>query len=88
MGKLIALLAAAGAIAAVAFFWQRKGQPSLDSMWSSADEALSSWGTTVADEAGKAADNIAAAADNAKSAAGDVAGQVKNATTEAQSGPA
>ena len=83
MGKLIALLAAAGAIAAVVFFWQRRGQPSLDSMWSSADEALSSWGTTAADEAGKAADNVAAAADNATSAATEVPDEVKNTITKA-----
>jgi hypothetical protein len=69
MAKLIALLAAAGVVAAAVFFWRKQGEPSVDSMWSSAEEALSSWGETSTKEAGNGAD---AAADSATKAATEV----------------
>jgi hypothetical protein len=62
MVKLIALLAAAGAFAAAVFFWRKQGEPSVDSMWSSAEDALSSWGETAANEAGSGADAATKAA--------------------------
>jgi hypothetical protein len=81
--KLIALLVAAGAVAAAVFFWRKQGKPSVDSVWSSAEEALSSWGETAANEAGKVADDVAADADDATRAATKAAGQAKEATAEA-----
>jgi hypothetical protein len=78
MAKLIGLVALAGAVAAGVFFWRRQGQPSLDSMWSSTEDSLTSWGQSAADEAGKAADKVAAAADGATSAATDLADEVKD----------
>ena len=76
MKKLIGLLAAIGAAATILFFW-RKNQKSWSSTWSCGRDTASSWGTTVADEGGKAADKVAAAADGASDAASDVADRVK-----------
>jgi hypothetical protein len=84
MMKLIALLAAASAVAAAVFFWRKQGQPSMDSMWSSAEEAVSSWGETAANEAGKAADTFMAAADDATTNATDTAGEVEDAIAKAK----
>jgi hypothetical protein len=81
MRKLIALaigvLAAVGA-ATIVFFW-RKNDGSSTSPWSSAKEALTSWGKTASDEAGRAADEVASAADGATHEASRIVDQAKGA---------
>ena len=84
MSKLIALLAVvlAGALAAVLFF-RRKSEESWSSMWSGAKDSSFSWGKTVADESGKAADRAAAPADHAAAAVSDLADEVKGRAAQA-----
>jgi hypothetical protein len=75
---LVGLLAAVGAVVTVLFFWRKK-QGSWRATWSSAKDTTTSWGTTAADEAGKAADKITAMADGAANTASNVADQAKGA---------
>jgi len=82
MTKLIALLALAGGVAAAVFFW-RKNEGSWESMWTSAKETPSSWGTTIAHEARQAADTVSTAVDNGTSAINDLANEITDATTDA-----
>ena len=79
MTKLIALLALAGGVAAAVFFW-RKNEGSWESMWTSAKETPSSWGTTIAHEARQAADTVSTAVDNGTSAINDLANEITDAT--------
>jgi hypothetical protein len=76
MRKLIALLVAVGAVAAVVFFW-RRDQESWKSTWCSAKDSTSSWGKTAAREAEKSVDSVSSVADRAADAASDLADEVK-----------
>jgi hypothetical protein len=82
MTKLIALLALAGAVAAAVFFW-RKNDGSWESMWSSTKDTTSSWSQTAAQEAGRAADGIAARANSVTSAASHLAEEAKGDGSQA-----
>jgi hypothetical protein len=77
MRKLIALLLAVGAVAAIVFFW-RRDQQSWNSTWCSAKHSTSSWGKAAAHEAEKAADSVSSAADTATAAASNLADEVKD----------
>ena len=79
MTKLIALLALAGAAAAGLFFW-RKNRDSVDSAWSSAKDAPSSWSKTAAHEASTTADRVSAAAESVTHAAAGLADDLKGST--------
>jgi hypothetical protein len=81
MTKLVALLALAGAVAAV-FYWRKKGG-SWESMWSTTKDTTSVWGTTVAHEAKQAADTVSTAVDDGTSAINDFAHEITGATTDA-----
>jgi hypothetical protein len=72
--KLLVLLAFAGAVAGVVFFWRRREQ-SWDSMWSSAKDSTSSWSKTASHEAGKAGDRMAEATGAATTKMSDLAEQ-------------
>lgn len=61
MKKLIALLAAVGA---VVFFWRKKHHEDEPSAWGSADTA-SSWGESAKSETSDAADAVSDAVDDA-----------------------
>jgi hypothetical protein len=87
MKLLIALLAAVGAAAAVAFFRQRN--QSWDSTWNSAKDSASHWSHTAANEASKAADLATNAAHRTADSASNVADQIKDGldiSTELQHG--
>ena len=75
---LVGLLATVGAVVTILFFWRKK-QGSWSAMCSSAKDTTTSWGTTAADEAGKAADKMTAMADGAADTASNVADQTNGA---------
>ena len=75
--KLLAILAAIGATAAAVFFWRRNKQ-SVESVWTTAEDAVSSWSKTAADTAGEATDKITKEAAKAKSAAANATDQVES----------
>src|SRR6516225_230671 len=81
MTKLIGLLALAGAIAAAVFFWRRNEEP-WESMWTSTRDAASSWGKTVAHEAGNATDTASTAVTEATNTAVKVADKIKDVTAD------
>jgi hypothetical protein len=83
IGLLVGLLAAVGAVVTILFFWRKK-QGSWSSMCSSAKDTTSSWGTTAADEAGKAADKVTAGSDDASKAASNLADELKGAVGSSQ----
>jgi hypothetical protein len=62
MKKLIALLAAVGA---VVFFWRKKQHAEEPSAWGSASDTASSWGESAKDKTSDAADAVADAVDDA-----------------------
>jgi hypothetical protein len=64
------LLAAVGAVAAVAGVFLRRNRRA-SSLLSEAKDTTSSWGKTAAEKAGEATDKVAAMADKAASAASD-----------------
>jgi hypothetical protein len=78
MRKLIALLVAAGALAAVVVFW-RRDQHSWMSTWCSDKDSRCSWGKTSAHETGKAGDGVSGTAEGATDAASDLADEVRSA---------
>jgi len=66
MKKLIALLAAVGA---VVFFWRKKHAD--DDAWDTASDSASSWGATASDKVETAGDKAEDAADAAADAVED-----------------
>jgi hypothetical protein len=74
MKKLIALLAAIGA---VVFFWRKKHAD--DDAWDTASDTASSWGETASDKAGDVAD----AASDKVADAGDAASDATDAAADA-----
>ena len=65
MKKLIALLAAIGA---VVFFWRKKSHSDDSTSWSSASDTASSWGDSATTAATDAADAVETAVDDATDA--------------------
>jgi hypothetical protein len=78
MKGLTALLVAIAAVAVGVFFWRRNKQ-SAESVWTTAEDAVSSWSKTAADTAGEATDMVTEAADKGTSAAETTADQVESA---------
>jgi hypothetical protein len=78
MIKLIALLALAGAVAAgVVFFWRNR--KSVESTWTSAKGSTAEWAKTANDdEAGKAAETVAAKIGSAANTASQFADEMKD----------
>jgi hypothetical protein len=80
MKKLIALLAAVGA---VVFFWRKKHAD--DDAWDTASDTASSWGDTASDKADAAADKTADVADDAADKTADAADAAADAVDDATS---
>jgi hypothetical protein len=75
MMKLIALLALTGAVIAGVVFFLRNRE-SVDSTWTSAKEATAEWGKTASDEAGSAAESVAATVGSAANTASQFADEM------------
>ena len=80
MKKLIALLAAVGA---VVFFWRKKHAD--DDAWDTASDTASSWGETASDKVETAGDKAEDAADAAGDKAEDAADAAADAVDDATS---